>query len=234
MKSSDIDQLKDLYKKLVINVPKNLNQRLCVFFPQIGKNYFDLDDKLLFIGKSVNGWVTDDLDVEKLFDCKNPDRIVGRDDEIVWVEKSKNPKYYNSNNSAFWRLVKSIAKKYLEKEDWYNNIVWSNMYKISPWDGGNPNAKLRKMQSKICVDILNKEIEIFNPKFIIFLTSYWETFYLKSIGYNNSENKFIKWDKYETRYQLFNGRIYILSQHPQGKKELPHKNAIINIMKNNI
>jgi len=228
----DVKQFKDLYINLVDNIPKKLKNDLCVFFPQIGKNYHEIKDsqKILFIGKSVNSWITNGLNIEKLFESNNEERIVNRDDEIYWVERNDNPDY-NSNNSAFWRLIKSVTKRYFKVDDWYKNIAWTNLYKVSSWKGGNPSAYLRKIQTKMCINILNKEIEYFNPKYIIFLTSYWETFYLKSIGYNNKNNESIKWDKYKTYYQKYNGRIFILSQHPQGKKEEPHIKAISEILK---
>jgi len=103
-------QFKDLYKELIDCVPEKMKNNLCVFFPQVGKNYLNLDDKILFIGKSVNGWNKLD-DIEILFDEKNINRIVNRDDQIYWVEKN-NIKDYNTNNSAFWRLIKNITKKY--------------------------------------------------------------------------------------------------------------------------
>jgi len=227
----DTKQFREHYEELLGLIPKNLSKKLCVFFPQVGKNYYNMEEKILFIGKSVNSWITNKLNMDILFDSKNEERIVNRDDEIYWVERNDN-KHYNSNNSAFWRLIRNITKKYILKNDWYNNISWTNLFKISPWAGGNPSGYLQKLQSKICINILNKEIEYLNPKIIVFLTSYWETFYLKSIGLDLNKNKTVKWDKYETYYQIFNNRIYILSHHPQGKKEELHVNAILKAINN--
>jgi hypothetical protein len=151
----DINQFKTLYEELLLNIPKKLKNKLCVFFPQVGKNYFDMEDKILFIGKSVNSWVTNELDIEKLFDYKNSERIINRDDEIFWVERNDNP-HYNSNTSAFWRLIKKITIKHFKENDWYNKIAWTNLYKVSPWEGGNPDAFLKKLQSNLCIKILNK------------------------------------------------------------------------------
>jgi hypothetical protein len=227
----DVLKFKVLYKNLLDSIQNKSRKDLCLFFPQVGKNYFDIDDKILFIGKSVNGWITNILDIDILFDDKNDERIINRDDQIIWVKDNKN-KDYNSNNSAFWRLIKNISKKYLKKDDWYNNIAWTNLYKISPWKGGNPSTGLKKLQSKICVEILTKEIDYFNPKYIIYLTSGWEDFYLRQIEYDISKNVIVKWDKYKTKYQKFDNRYFVLSQHPQGKKENPHIKAIIDILEN--
>ena len=61
---------------------------------------------------------------------------------------------------------------------------------------------------------------------MIFLTSFWESFYIEAIGINN-KNKSIKWGNYQTRYQKYNNRLFIRSMHPQGKPEALHVDTII-------
>lgn len=224
----DANQFKGLYNNLVDIIPENRRGKVCVFFPRAGSNYFDIKERILFIGKSVNGWITNELNVDLLFDPNNPARIVNIDGKLFWQENNKQS--YNINRSAFCRFLIKIASRYLKKKDWRDDIAWTNLYKISPWEGGNPSASLRKLQEKICVEILQKEIEYFNPKFVIFLTSHLEDFYLKHIGYDRKNGKTLKWGDYETNYQKINGRTFILSPHPQGKKEAPHAEAIISIM----
>jgi hypothetical protein len=205
---------------------------ICPFFIQVGKKYHTAPTKILFIGKATNRWVTTDRDIEKLFDQNNPDRIVNRDDQLEWIKNLEGPNdVYNTKKSAFLRIIKSISLEYSGKEDWYNHIAWTDLYKISPWEGGNPNAKLQKLQRETCISILNEEINILKPDVLIFLTSGWENFYLESIKIPQKMNKKKTWNKYESYFQKFNDVLYIQSHHPQGKNEGEHKDAVVNILR---
>lgn len=62
------------------------------------------------------------------------------------------------------------------KDRWYENIVWSNLYKIAPTFGGNPDFRLKKVQFESCYNLLLEEIKIFKPTHILFATGYDEWF----------------------------------------------------------
>ena len=224
------DGILPVYEKLL---NKNTFTNICTFAVQWGKN-FPSENKtgLLFIGKAVNGWVTNETNVEKLFDQENSDRIFARKDQMEWVDNlSGNTKGYNTRKSAFWRVIKKVAMSYYPQK-WYSNIAWSNLYKIAPWEGGNPNTKLQKVQQKYCFEILKKEIEVLSPDYIIMLTSGWEWPFLNYL--NNSEKlnvlSEIKWNKYKTKLIEIDGTKFIISPHPQGKNESEHKQVICQLM----
>jgi hypothetical protein len=218
----DLTEFKELYKEFYYNLPEKYTHEIWPFFVQIGENFNDVNKKCLFIGKSVNGWITNSRDVNALFDNNNKNRISNRDDEIKWVENlSGNHKGYNSRRSAFWRIIKNVTKDLFDKKEWYKYIAWSNLYKFSPRKG-NPNTELQKMQKKHCIKILDKEIEYLKPNYIVFLTSSWEKFYLDHLGISKNIKEIIEWNNYKTFYQKNNGIIYIRSQHPQGKPEKDH------------
>jgi hypothetical protein len=267
----DTTLFKSLYKKLAEYVSKSnkyIPEDICLFFPQVGENYDDAknEDKILFVGRCANGWITRGLDIEKLFNEEDPNTIVNRKDQMIWVEESwqkkdkewadyknspeewqkKNPtrkKPYSTTMSAFWRVIKNITKNLFDLSDdnWYKNIAYTNLYKASPYKNmnsskaANPEGNLPRLQKDICIEILNHEIEYFNPKFIIFLTSPWEKFYwehLKQIGYNEHKSDIIQWGKnYNVYYQKFNDKIFILSHHPAGKNECLHIKTIIDVIK---
>jgi hypothetical protein len=201
--------------------------KITSFFMQTGKKYYDTEMKCLFVGKSVNGWISYSRNVDELFNIDNPERIVNRDDEIQWV------KWYN--RSAFWRLIKGVTKKIFNAYDWFNYIAWTNIYKFSPYNGGNPDAYLKRLQKNICIEMLDKEISYLKPKFIIFLTSNWESFYLNHINLERKNNKKFVWGKpyynYEVYYQKYNDIIYIRSKHPERKPEKEHINTIVKIIR---
>jgi hypothetical protein len=226
---TNTEPLKSLYAELLSTIPKDYKEEICTFAAQTGKEYYDAVPKCLFIGKATNSWITNSKDINELFDPKNEDRIINRDNEILWVEANENPNY-NTNNSAFWRVIKRCAKKLQGKEDWYNYIAWSNLYKISLWEGGNPDAHLKNIQQDMCVKILNEEIKTLKPDFVIFLTSGWEAFYLESIGMDYRKNREISWGDNKTYYQTKAGICYVQSRHPQAKEEDTHVEAIVEIV----
>ena len=230
---NELKNFKKLYKQLLEIDAKNYVNDIYPFFIQVGKEYYNDNKRCLFIGKSVNGWVTNSRNVEKLFDQKYEDKIVNRHDQVKWVsDLESSNEIYNTKKSSFWRVIKRVALEYCKKEDWYNYIAWSNLYKLSP-KKGNPNAFLQNIQKETGIKILNEEIKVLKPKYIIYLTSGWEKFYLDSIGLNFKNNKKISWDGYNTYYQEFKDVNFIQSKHPQGKNEDLHVQAILKILNKN-
>lgn len=222
-----------IYKQLL---DENSFNDICTFSFQWGENYpFNKKSGLLFVGKAVNGWGKGDTDVTQLFDRANPDRIFAREDQMEWVNNHWGNTYeYNTRKSAFWRLIKNVTETYYP-EKWYSNIAWTNLYKVAPYKGGNPKGKLQNSQRKYCFDILKKEIEILTPKYVIFLTSGWECTFIEHLK-GSEEMKIVdekRWGKYETTMIEINGIKFIKSQHPQGKNESNHLNAIIELINEN-
>lgn len=62
------------------------------------------------------------------------------------------------------------------KYRWFESIVWSNLYKIAPTFGGNPDKALKNLTFDSCADLLNKEIEHFMPTHMFFVTGYEDWF----------------------------------------------------------
>jgi hypothetical protein len=222
------EELLKYIQDLLKNIQNESNPDLSLFFPQVRDSYFGIDNKILFVGKCVNGCdkkITLDLNIDELF------KEIKNDEQLRWVEDNK-IKRYNTNKSAFWRLIKAISKTNLKEGEWYDNIAWTNLYKISPSKSGNPTAYWKKEQREKCKKILTKEIECFAPKYVIFLTSGWESCFLEQIEkFNNKKWSEYKWNKYVTKYKEIDNRYFILSEHPQGKLEEPHVKAIVEILK---
>ena len=219
-----------LYRQLLFTVPHDYEESIYPFFVQAGKNFATTFNRCLFVGKSVNGWITNSSDVDELFNPENDDRIVNRDNQMEWVnEYEGRHDVYNTRKSAFWRVIKAISKSFYNVEDWYNYVAWSNLYKLSP-KSGNPRLWLQKIQRNMCVKILSEEIRVLDPHYIIFLTSSWEQFYFDSIGIDQEKSLKVSWSNYKTYYQSYHNRVFIQSMHPQGKKEKAHTEAILEIM----
>lgn len=187
---------------------------------------------ILFVGKATNGWITDAEDINVLFGT-GEDKIFDRFDQMQWVENLENNKSgYNTRRSAFWRVIKKVASNYYPK-NWSSYIAWSNVCKVAPFTGGNPNDPLYYAQLENCQKILQKEIEILSPKFVVFLTgSAWAVDFLRFLN-DGQETHSIhteKWNKYECKTYLLKDVYCILSVHPQGKKEKEHSNCIIKLI----
>lgn len=86
-------------------------------------------------------------------------------------------KPYSLRKSPLWAYTKQIWENIYGEEQkwekrWFENIVWSNLYKIAPRGGGNPNGKEVEYQQNVSVKLLKQEIEFFNPTHILFLTGF--------------------------------------------------------------
>ena len=224
------DNLLPLYEELLKN---NSFEDVCTFCLQWGENFPEKEKTgILFVGKAVNGWISDETDINVLFG-ETSDRIFARIDQMEWVSNLEGDEQYNTNKSAFWRVIKRVSQHYYPNKEWYSNVAWSNLCKISPFNGGNPNDKLYYEQLKSCQKILAKEIEILSPKYVIMLSSGWEKDFMYYLNDNNHTKSVAKinWDGYETKLYKIKDTIFITSQHPQGKNETNHVEALTNLMK---
>lgn len=232
MKEKLKEKLIPLYKEMLNVTP--VDTGLSPFCLQWGQNYVR-DNGILFVGKATNGWVTNNLDVIDLFDEENDERIFSRHDQMKWVESLEGSvDIYNTRKSAFWRVVKGISQHVFGNENWSSNIAWSNLYKLAPFEEGNPTETLKSIQLEYCREILKTEIEILNPKIVVFLTSGWENeflYYLNNRQHTKSIEK-IRWNDnlFEIKIYKIGGILFITSQHPQGKPESEHVKVITEII----
>jgi hypothetical protein len=202
----------------------------CTFCVQWGKD-FPEEGGVLFVGKAVNEWFSNETKMSVLFGMEDMSkRIFARDDQMVWVKNNDRGfgKPYDVNRSAFWRVVKRICNQ----EDWYKHVAWTNLYKRAPAGGNNPTLKDRCHQWPVCEQIFNKELEILLPKYVIMFTSGWEQDF--ALFQNTKPEARVAWGKKKKyctcRYKKGNTR-FIVSHHPQGKDEQSHADAILELMK---
>lgn len=227
--------VKPLYNDLWLP-HKNSDKR--AFIAQWGSQYPKEDNTgILFVGKATYGWKKI-KNHEDLFSTENQ-LFMHAEEQMQWILNSKRnkniDKKYNSNKSAFWRLVESITKDLTTpNENWIKSIAWSNLYKVAATKG-NPNEQLKKDQLQLCQQILDAEINFFSPKYIILLTSGWENYFLKSLNKGSmpvpiTEFSWGKKKKYITRAYKIDNRIFITSHHPQGKPGKLHQQAICELI----
>ncbi len=239
--------LREIYEPILDAVGESkFKESSCVFCAQWGEAFLsqNKDQKFMVVGRAVNGWIHNKLDADVLFG-NGEERIFNRPDQIEWVQTSyDNSEGYRTSRSSFWRVVKTIAIKSHGRthKDWYSNVAWSNLFKVAPNRiGGNPNKKLRDIQRKYCIAIFLKELETLNPDVIIMFTGGWEGYFLKHILGLGKEKSLpdpihkVTWaGKYLSKLYVITcfgkKRKFIVSEHPMGKKEDSHIEAILKLI----
>lgn len=228
-------ELKHLYRNLLEHTKEYCEGKtICPFVMQWGKDFpTAANDGIMFVGRATNGWLTDDGDVDNLFEGDK--RIFDLPDQMVWVKEKEGAPDWNANQSAFWRVVRGVARNFYP-DDELNHIAWSNLCKLAP-NGGNPCDKLYNLQLIDACDILNKEVEILSPKFVVLLTNFnWADGFISGLNGNEepvaSQVVAMKdWADYTANVYKIGERYVILTEHPQGKGDQEHIDCLTNLIK---
>ena len=136
----------------------------------------------MIVGRAVNGW--SETWEHGFFVQESPFKMVSEAYQrslvkpLTWVnyfwgrneKDEKGNKCYNTAVSRFWQLAKELIYRLTPQEQlvekrWAETIVWSNLYKVAPNEGGNPNEPLCRAQLEYCRNILKHEIEITTPQY---------------------------------------------------------------------
>ncbi|MCT4559933.1 MAG: hypothetical protein N4A41_01020 [Crocinitomicaceae bacterium] len=231
-----LEKLLNTYEDLIDQVYTNRDQYseniTSVFAPAVGKDY---NEDLMIVGRAVNGWHFY-LDKERPENKQELLEEIGeslKNENLDWVSRDwgDNEANYNPKKSAFWRVSKEIARYLIESDgDILDRIVWTNLYKVSKADAGNPSTRLKSVQKKNCIDILKQEMNILKPKVVVFLTGMdWAHDFVKNDSIKSvpipSTNNYVQFMGY------YNDQKIIVGQHPQGKPEGTHLHEIIQSLK---
>ena len=167
-----------------LRVRNEENKKLACYFFNKGELY---DGKLMVIGRAGNGceeescWKQGDSKARSIEQFVENTYSHQMQWSLRWVTEwwgrnevnDKDEKLYNSA-TPFWKLIKAVLKgidkSQWDEENWPLKIVWSNIFKVSPMNGGNPNYTLQKLQLDFCKEILKIEIESCKPRNILFVT----------------------------------------------------------------
>lgn len=193
---------------------------------------------LMVVGRSVNGWL-DGWNAVELRDeqkrqnviqdivarCEPPDSD-GRC-PMAWVtDQWGDERQYNTARSAFWRCIERVSRGIGIVQggapDWSSYLVWTNLYKVSPCEGGNPPPRLMEAQHTACRKLLHSEIEASDVQAILFLTGLdWAYSFLPEMTDIRFAGAF-------TNYVALSGWVHslggtpvplVVASHPQGKRE---------------
>ena len=97
---------------------------------------------------------------------------------LEWVRSYyKGKKRSTESSSPFWTLSKKVTNQLLSdhEKDWTKYIAWTNLYKLAPFNGGNPDDELCSLQKDICKNIFQKELNHLAPTHILVIAKkYWK------------------------------------------------------------
>jgi hypothetical protein len=219
------DRYDQLYERLLADAAgaaTNPGAEVTPFWPIIGWKY---DGSLMVVGRSVNGWI-ENWPVGQLAEPSVRQQVVRtmrtdaeREDRcrMLWVTElaGKTAHRYNTNRSAFWRVLRSLTLQLTPADpaDWPSNLAWSNLYKLAPAAGWNPGADLQRAQRESAAALLAAEIEALKPARLIALTGrWWIAPFAESLGMS------ITWrDGLVEGVRTYGATRVVVARHPMGK-----------------
>ena len=194
--------------------------------------------ELMVVGRAANGWEVCGypygVHPEELTDptlrikfAQAVQESVGGEHPMAWVREQWGlGASYNTRRSAFWRVIRrvteglNIAGK--DAENWPCHLVWSNLYKVSPSDGGNPSGQLCNRQFAGCSDLFQLELNTYRPKRLLLLTgSNWADGFLPDLDEQESPLHYVEYVERAgclARSEGYQTHV-VVACHPQGKDE---------------
>lgn len=116
------------------------------------------------VGQAPKGWVEPFTPEDVRTDAGRA-RVIGN-----LREKQRKP---HDLSTPFWGNARAAAVALGEVDDeaslWTDRINWTNLYRISPANG-NPSPELRAMQQAICTQLLWRELMLWRPRRVLFMT----------------------------------------------------------------
>lgn len=185
------------------------------------------DQQLMIIGRAVNGWT--EWQAAELRDQGAIRHFIRQlrhqsgPCPLSWVTSPPKLCKYNARRSAFWRTTRKVyealTRKVLNDEDWASHLAWSNLYKISNAQG-NPPDWMCAAQDQQCVEILNEELNQFEPKHILFSTGLdWVEPFIKQLA-NNYQHSIGRFAEAYGRIPIGNQKAsFVVASHPMTKPE---------------
>ncbi len=226
---------REIFETSVLSPVGQQAERLCTpeitgFLAMAGQAY---DGGLMVIGRAVNGW-TYGICTKHLSVPGNIIRYASLVQESVnndvecpmsWITSGWGAiEGYNTKRSAFWRCVRNVSMRLnifdSECVNWSSHLVWSNLYKVSPAEGGNPNSLLCDAQLAGCIELFKQELRTYRPSRVLLLTGLdWAAPFLTEA--NLQEKAGFNYVKQYGRFHLGDGveTQCVIAVHPQGKPE---------------
>lgn len=184
---------------------------------------------LMVVGRAVNGWTDGilprDLCAPGFIDCyatRVQKSVAGNGDcPMRWITDGWGAREgYNTKRSAFWRTIRTVVQDLnitnVEDAGWPSHLVWSNLYKVSPAHGGNPDSVLCDVQFPGCAKLFELELHTYKPSHILLLTGAdWAAPFLERFNFRKALR--LNNVKYVKSVGDLCGAHCVIAVHPQGK-----------------
>ncbi len=223
--SADYDKI---YNSLLQTVGVNHSEKpkqLTAFWPMRGHQY---DGDLYVIGRVTNGWNETwekemAADVAQRIQLLTKARSGSESNQrcpLLWVIDRAGDPVYNTNASAFWRVIKRVSLEgnhdLRRAAAWPSWICYSNLHKVAPDSRYiKPSAAFKRMQLSHSIRLIAQELIEFNPRRVLVLAGQdWFSPFEEGLGLK------IKW-----RTGLVEGvsncanRRWVIAKHPMLKPE---------------
>lgn len=203
------------------------------FLSMAGHHY---NNGLMVVGRAVNGWVEgiSPASLTVPLTAKNHSEevfgsVTGTECPMSWVtERWGASNGYNTKRSAFWRVIRKVVESHriadVHSREWPSYLVWSNLYKVAPASGGNPNGTLCSLQLAGCISLMSVELSTYRPSLLLFLTGMnWAKPFIEAFGMSapcNNKYHYVEGFGNTIADNCEIGR-YVIASHPQGKPEDP-------------
>jgi hypothetical protein len=200
---------------------------------------------LMVVGRAVNGW-TAGISPAALLVPANAhtyantvlESVTGANCPMSWVADCWGAAIgYNTRKSAFWRAIRAVVHGLhiadVLSPQWPSYLVWSNLYKVAPAAGGNPNGTLCSLQLPGCIDLLRLELATYTPTRLLFLTGMnWANPFLSLLGAPVQKNPAFQYVEGFGQATLPGGYQvnFTVASHPQGKPETPWVNEVLLVL----
>lgn len=143
--------------------------------------------ELMVVGRCVNGWMPCPVLPCQFADATFRNRYAAEVHQaslchptggqqgqcpMNWLMENNPDRNMPFWQTPFWRVVRGViqgVEQQATDRNWQSHLVWSNLYKLSPWECGTPGAKLRDIQLAGCIALFQLEIEIYRPKRLLLI-----------------------------------------------------------------
>jgi hypothetical protein len=127
---------------------------------------------------------------------------------------------YNPNRSAFWRVVRRLANGLMAPDggSWASRLVWSNLYKVSPFESHNPSTRLRETQRAAARSLLCTEVQEYHPRWLVFLTGHdWAGPFVEALNgaSQGTSGRIVQWAG-QVQWEGKQPVRVVVGPHPQG------------------
>jgi len=152
---------------------------LAPFWPKIGARY---DGDLLLVGRATNGWIdrwvpSDGIEPAEIARvARQSGEGLVNGDQLGWVLDRWQPGDggYSTATSQFWQTTSHLMAALRPDEiNWPSLIAWTNLTKVAPWTGGNPDKELLGVQRGLGPQLLAREVAELEPRLVVAFTGQW-------------------------------------------------------------